>query len=311
VRREGIAAIVAVEVADRGVYRGRVCVDARIAEGKMYDGGGMPVICSGDLVVIVRKVGIISHRAAPGVPDLRGIHFVFSERIAGQLKRHALADCQLSDIHDRAIVVYPVGQLYARLLLGAFGVFTHLRKRNCGHRRQRRAKNYTPHFATASSCHLSTPRLVSVWDSIITPVATTASDACGILFTIRAKTDTIPWIMKKDIHPNNYRPVVFEDLNNGFRLLTRSTVASEETTKWEDGNEYPLIKVHITSASHPFFTGEERIVDIEGRVDKFKARAEAAAKARDQRMAAAKKQAARKAAKVEKSESKKTAKPAR
>ena len=116
--------------------------------------------------------------------------------------------------------------------------------------------------------------------------------------------------MKKGIHPTNYRAVVFEDLNNGFRFLTRSTVASDETTKWEDGNEYPLIKVHITSASHPFFTGEERIVDIEGRVDKFKARAEAAAKAREQRMNAAKKQQARKAAKAEKSEAKKaTAKP--
>jgi large subunit ribosomal protein L31 len=111
--------------------------------------------------------------------------------------------------------------------------------------------------------------------------------------------------MKKDIHPKNYRPVVFEDLNNGFRFLTRSTVASEETTKWDDGKEYPLVKLHITSQSHPFFTGEERIVDIEGRVDKFKARAEAATKARETRMNAAKKQAARKAAKVEKAEAKK------
>jgi len=82
-------------------------------------------------------------------------------------------------------------------------------------------------------------------------------------------------------------------------------VASDETIKWEDGNEYPLVKVHITSASHPFFTGEERIVDIEGRVDKFKARAEAAAKAREGRMAAAKKLAARKSARVEKTEAKK------
>lgn len=114
--------------------------------------------------------------------------------------------------------------------------------------------------------------------------------------------------MKKSIHPTNYRPVVFEDLNNGFKFLTRSTVASDDTVKWEDGNEYPLIKVHITSTSHPFFTGEERIVDIEGRVDKFKARAEAAAKARDARMAAAKKQATRKAAKAEKAEAKKTSK---
>jgi large subunit ribosomal protein L31 len=112
--------------------------------------------------------------------------------------------------------------------------------------------------------------------------------------------------MKKSIHPTNYRPVVFEDLNNGFRFLTRSTVASEETIKWEDGKEYPLVKVHITSASHPFFTGEERIVDIEGRVDKFKARAEAAAKAREARMNAAKKVQARKAAKAEKAEAKKS-----
>ena len=87
--------------------------------------------------------------------------------------------------------------------------------------------------------------------------------------------------MKKDLHPKNYRFVVYEDLNNGAKFLTRSTVASEETTKWEDGNEYPLIKVHISSASHPFFTGEERIVDIEGRVDKFKARSEAAKAARE------------------------------
>ncbi len=114
--------------------------------------------------------------------------------------------------------------------------------------------------------------------------------------------------MKKDIHPKNYRPVVFEDLNNGFKFLTRSTVATDDTTKWEDGNEYPLVKVHITSTSHPFFTGEERIVDIEGRVDKFKARAEAAAKAREARMNAAKKVQARNAAKVEKAEAKKSTK---
>jgi len=91
--------------------------------------------------------------------------------------------------------------------------------------------------------------------------------------------------MKKDLHHKDYRLVVFEDLNNGTRILTRSTVASEETVKWEDGNDYPLVKVHISSSSHPFFTGEERIVDIEGRVDKFKARAEAAKAAREARSA--------------------------
>lgn len=110
--------------------------------------------------------------------------------------------------------------------------------------------------------------------------------------------------MKSDLHPTNYRLVVFEDLNNGTRILTRSTVASEETTKWEDDNEYPLVKVHITSTSHPFFTGEERILDIEGRVDKFKARAAAGQAAKDKRAAAAQKQAKREAAKIEKAEAK-------
>jgi large subunit ribosomal protein L31 len=87
--------------------------------------------------------------------------------------------------------------------------------------------------------------------------------------------------MKKDLHHKDYRTVVFEDLNNGARFMTRSTVATEETTKWEDGNEYPLVKVHISSASHPYFTGQEKLVDIEGRVDRFKARSEAAKAARE------------------------------
>jgi len=112
--------------------------------------------------------------------------------------------------------------------------------------------------------------------------------------------------MKKDIHPTNYRPVVFQDLNNGSTFLTRSTVATDETIKL-DGAEYPLVKVHISSTSHPFFTGEERIVDIEGRVDKFKARAKAAEAARDARSKAAAKQTARKAAKTEKAEAQKPA----
>ena len=83
-------------------------------------------------------------------------------------------------------------------------------------------------------------------------------------------------VMKQGLHPDNYRPVVFQDLNNNWSFLTRSTALTEETIKWEDGNEYPLVKVHISSASHPFFTGQEKLVDIEGRVDKFKARQEAA-----------------------------------
>lgn len=85
--------------------------------------------------------------------------------------------------------------------------------------------------------------------------------------------------MKKDIHPDNYRPVVFQDLSNGETFLTKSTAKAEETIKL-DGTEYPLVKVHISSASHPFFTGQEKLLDVEGRVDKFKARAEAAAKHR-------------------------------
>lgn len=110
--------------------------------------------------------------------------------------------------------------------------------------------------------------------------------------------------MKKGLHPDNYRLVVFEDLNNGFRFLTRSTAAAEETTKWEDGQEYPLIKVHVSAASHPYFTGEEKILDIEGRVDKFKARAEAGQKAKEKRAKAAQKQSKREAAKIEKAEAK-------
>ncbi len=94
--------------------------------------------------------------------------------------------------------------------------------------------------------------------------------------------------MKKDIHPNNYRPVVFQDLNNNQTFLTKSTVATDETIKL-DGVEYPLVKVHISSASHPFYTGQEKLLDIEGRVDKFKARQEAAkARAEAQKAKAAK-----------------------
>lgn len=103
--------------------------------------------------------------------------------------------------------------------------------------------------------------------------------------------------MKKAIHPSDYRPVVFQDLNNESTFLTRSTVATDDTIKL-DGIEYPLVKVHISSTSHPFFTGEERIIDIEGRVDKFKARAAAGSAAKERRAAAAKKQAKRAADKA-------------
>ncbi len=77
--------------------------------------------------------------------------------------------------------------------------------------------------------------------------------------------------MKADIHPK-YREVVFQDVSCDFAFLTRSTMTSSETIKWEDGKEYPLIKVEISSQSHPFYTGQHKIVDSGGRVDKFKRR---------------------------------------
>jgi len=114
--------------------------------------------------------------------------------------------------------------------------------------------------------------------------------------------------MKKDLHPTNYRLVVFEDLNDGTKILTRSTVASSETTKHTDGNEYPLVKVHISSSSHPFYTGQEKLVDIEGRVDKFKNRREAAQKTREAKNAKAAK-AVKDVEAKEKADSEKKAEP--
>ena len=66
--------------------------------------------------------------------------------------------------------------------------------------------------------------------------------------------------MKSSIHPQDYRPVVFSDEEAGFAFLTQSTAQTKETIKWEDGNEYPLVKIHISSASHPFFTGEGKLL---------------------------------------------------
>jgi large subunit ribosomal protein L31 len=77
--------------------------------------------------------------------------------------------------------------------------------------------------------------------------------------------------MKADIHPQ-YKPVVFQDISSDFSFLTQSTMSSKDTVKWEDGKEYPLIKVEISSHSHPFFTGKQKIVDTAGRVDKFRRR---------------------------------------
>ena len=76
-------------------------------------------------------------------------------------------------------------------------------------------------------------------------------------------------IMKKGIHPE-YRPVVFQDPSCDFSILTRSTIKTGEKIKWTDGNEYPLVKLEISSGSHPFFTGKQKLVDTAGRVEKFK-----------------------------------------
>lgn len=75
--------------------------------------------------------------------------------------------------------------------------------------------------------------------------------------------------MKNDIHPD-YREVVFHDMSSDFKFLTRSTLKTSETIKWEDGKDYPVVKVEVSSASHPFYTGKKLFVDTAGRVEKFK-----------------------------------------
>ncbi len=75
--------------------------------------------------------------------------------------------------------------------------------------------------------------------------------------------------MKKDIHPEDYRMVVFKDMTNDYSFLGKSCADTKETMKWEDGNEYPLVKLDISHKSHPFFTGVVQFVDTAGRIDKF------------------------------------------
>jgi large subunit ribosomal protein L31 len=82
--------------------------------------------------------------------------------------------------------------------------------------------------------------------------------------------------MKKDIHPDNYRMVIFHDNSSGERFLIGSTIATESTDTWEDGKEYPVAHIDVSSASHPFYTGNEKVMDTAGRVERFKARAEKA-----------------------------------
>lgn len=75
--------------------------------------------------------------------------------------------------------------------------------------------------------------------------------------------------MKKDIHPKNFRYVIFRDISNNETWMGKSCAATRDTVKWEDGNEYPLIKLEISNRSHPFFTGKMKFVDTAGRIDKF------------------------------------------
>ena len=78
--------------------------------------------------------------------------------------------------------------------------------------------------------------------------------------------------MKKEIHPDNYRPVIFADNSSGVKFLISSTAHTKETAKWTDGKEYPVFHLEISSASHPFYTNQEKTIDTAGRVEKFKNR---------------------------------------
>ncbi|HVB04220.1 MAG TPA: type B 50S ribosomal protein L31 [Chitinophagaceae bacterium] len=80
--------------------------------------------------------------------------------------------------------------------------------------------------------------------------------------------------MKQGIHPENYRFVIFKDMSNGHAFLSRSSAPSRENISWEDGKEYPLIKLEISNTSHPFYTGKNMLVDTAGRIDKFRKRYE-------------------------------------
>jgi large subunit ribosomal protein L31 len=78
--------------------------------------------------------------------------------------------------------------------------------------------------------------------------------------------------MKKDIHPKEYRMVVFKDMSNEYSFITKSTIITRDSVVWEDGNEYPLVKLEISNTSHPYYTGKMKLVDTAGRIDKFKSR---------------------------------------
>ncbi len=84
--------------------------------------------------------------------------------------------------------------------------------------------------------------------------------------------------MRADIHPKNYRMVIFHDNSSGERFLVGSTIQTTDTAKWTDGKEYPIAHLDVSSASHPFYTGQEKVMDTAGRVERFKARASKATK---------------------------------
>ena len=75
--------------------------------------------------------------------------------------------------------------------------------------------------------------------------------------------------MKKEIHPKKYRYVVFQDVSCNYKFLTKSTINTKDTIKWEDGKEYPLYKLDISDKSHPYFTGQQNLIDTAGRIEKF------------------------------------------
>ena len=78
--------------------------------------------------------------------------------------------------------------------------------------------------------------------------------------------------MKKDIHPSNYREVVFKDISCDYAFMTKSTIDTKDTILWEDGNTYPLVKLEISHKSHPYYTGKMKFIDTAGRLDKFRTR---------------------------------------
>jgi large subunit ribosomal protein L31 len=105
----------------------------------------------------------------------------------------------------------------------------------------------------------------------ISKLAGSSRSAANFVDGNRSTVQTKGRVMKAGIHPD-YKDVVFQDISSDFAILTRSTIKTKDTIKWEDGNEYPLVKVEVSSASHPFYTGKHKVLDSGGRVDRFKKR---------------------------------------